>query len=271
MDAADASVDYYQMHIDDDTFLCCPIPNNTHVAGVMLSHRLERLQELSMKNLNLSIVCLMYIGTNITCMMIHAMDNTFRDAHDLVFHLIEFWATFAFSCVQVYALVFSPRSLGAVYSHPLVLKVIIFFNVLATFISALLVSVSLDAFETVAHELEYTNEITMSFVDVVLLNVVARQAGFARMGAIGFSVLATGVALVVAVAQLGLYNAWHGDSGERFAHDFEFVFAILSALISFSFCMDNKFMCDGKLRQLVSAQQRASLFVGQPCLRGAAP
>jgi len=270
MDTAGASVDYYQMHIDDDTFLCCPIPNNTPVAGVMLSHRLERLQELSTKNLGLSILCLMYTGTNIACLTITAMDKTFRDAHDVVFHLIEFWATFAFSCVQVYALVFSPRSLVAVYSHPLVLKVIIFFNVLATFISALLVSVSLGSFETAAHQLEYTNEITMSFVDVVLLSAVARQAGFGKLGGMTFSLLATVVALVVAIAQLGIYNTWDGDTGERLAHVFEFFFAILSALVSFSFCMDNKFMCDGKLRQLVSTQQGASLFVGQPCLRRAA-
>merc|ERR1712032_130914 len=151
----------------------------------------------------------------------------------------------------------SPRSLGAVYSNPLILKAVVFCNVVATFISALLVSVSLESFEGLAHELEYTNEITMAFVDVVLLAVVAKQAGFSLRGA-GSTLLTTVVALVVAVAQLSIYNLWDGPSGgsgERVAHFFEFSFEILSAFISFSFCMDNKVLCDRKIRQLVSSEQ----------------
>ncbi|CAK0841683.1 unnamed protein product, partial [Prorocentrum cordatum] len=228
MDTTDVLGDYHE-HIDDDAFLCCPVPHNSSVAGVIMKNRLDRLHNLSVKNLHLSIVCMMYIGVNVVCITLNSMSEEGREANELVFHLLEFWATFVFSVVQVYSLTFSPRSLGAVYSNPLVLKLVVFFNVVATFISALLVTVSLESFEAPSHELEYFNEITMAFVDVVLFAVVVRQAGNCS------TLLTTLVALVVAVVQLLIYNLLDGPGGgfgEQLAHFFEFAFEISSAFIS---------------------------------------
>jgi hypothetical protein len=264
VEASDVLGDFHE-HIDD-AFLCCPVPHNSSVAGVIMKNRLDRLHNLSLKNLHLTILCMMYMGVNVVCLTINSMDEDFREANELVFHLLEFWATFVFSVVQVYSLVFSPRSLGAVYSNPLVLKMVVFFNVVATFISALLVSVSLENFEATSHELEYFNEITMAFVDVVLLAVVARQAGYGQQTGKCSTFLTTVVALVVAVVQLLIYNLLdgpNGGSGEQLAHFFEFTFEILSAFISFSFCMDNKILCDKKIKLLLSKQQGASVCVGQ--------
>ena len=58
------------------------------------------------------------------------------------------------------------------------------------------------------------NEITMAFVDVVLLGVVARQAGY-NIDRAGFTLLTTLLTLVVAVAQLGIYNMLDGPNGGR--------------------------------------------------------
>lgn len=229
--------------------------------GVVLAHRLERLQDLSAKNFNLSILCLVYIAVNFVCLGINFCGQLYgyldEGNHDLVFHLIEFWATFVFSVVQVYSLIHSPRSLGAVYSNTFVLKVVIFFNVVATFASALLVAVSLEWFEVPSHEIEYMNEITMGFLDVVLLAVVAQQYGRNVDTRFATSI----VGLVVAAIQLFVYNYWdgpHGKVGEPAAHYFEFIFEILSAGISFCFCMDNKFLCDRSINRLLDDQQKLS-------------
>ncbi|CAE7599057.1 unnamed protein product [Symbiodinium natans] len=204
------------VHVDDDTFLCCPIPDDTNLAGVVMTHRLERLHELSLKNFHLAICCLIYIAVNMACLVMNSMGEEWLGvgSRELTFHLVEFWATFVFSCVQVYSLVYSPRSVGAIYRNPLVLKTVIFLNVASTFFSALLVSVSLESFEVLSHEIEYSNEITMAFVDVVLLGVVARQAGY-NIDRAGFTLLTTLLTLVVAVAQLGIYNMLDGPNGGR--------------------------------------------------------
>eukprot|EP00931_Biecheleriopsis_adriatica_P056927 TRINITY_DN33767_c0_g1_i1.p1 TRINITY_DN33767_c0_g1~~TRINITY_DN33767_c0_g1_i1.p1 ORF type:complete len:269 (+),score=36.09 TRINITY_DN33767_c0_g1_i1:100-906(+) len=252
----------YHVHIDDDTFMCCPLPKDHNVRGVVLAHRLDRLQDLAKKNFNLSILCLVYIAVNFVCLGINFCGQYYGyldiGSHDLVFHLIEFWATFAFSVIQVYSLVYSPRSLGSVYSNTFLLKLVIFFNVVATFSSALLVAVSLEWFEVPSHEIEYMNEITMGFLDVVLLAVVAKQYGHV----VDTRCATSAVALAVAAIQLFVYNYWdgpHGGVGEPAAHYFEFIFEILSAGVSFCFCMDNKFLCDRSINKLLDDQQKSSI------------
>lgn len=105
----------------------------------------------------------------------------------------------------------------------------------------------------------------MSFVDVVLLAAVSR-----RLQGRWFAVLATLAALAIACVQLVVYNVWDGPSGgegEQIAHYFEFAFEIISALISFSFCMDNKFLCDSKIREALSKQapEEHPPVLDQPC------
>merc|ERR1719253_1426885 len=100
----------------------------------------------------------------------------------------------------------------------------------------------------------------MAFVDVVLLGVVGKHAGL-NLDSKFFLLITTVSALVIAVVQLSIYNMLDGPSGgpgERIAHYFEFSFEILSALISFSFCMDNKLLCDRKIRQILVSQQTTS-------------
>lgn len=247
------------MHVDRDAFSCClPVAADSRLAAVFVADRLSRLDDLSLKNFNLSILCLVYIGVNLVCFILNSMPGPWRHKHALTFHLLEFWATFGFSCVQVYALTFSPRSFVSMYNKPIVLKMVVVFNVVASFVPAVLVSISLSSFEVVAHELEYFNEITMAFVDLVFFASLVRSSAcsWTLDGAIG-QLVATMLALLIAITQLCVYNLLGGPSGgagEQIAHYFEFVFEILSAIISFLFCMDNKLMCDDTLRQLLKMQ-----------------
>lgn len=249
----------HHTHVDDDTFLCCPVPTGSHLSGVFLSDRLTRLDDFARKNFNMALLCLVYTGINIVCTIINAMSQDFRDSHEFAFHMLEFWATFFFSVVQVYALIFSPRSLGSIYKNPNLLKVIIFFNVAATFVPSALVAFSLESFEVLSHEMEYINELTMSFVDLVLIAAMLSRTKDRPVDSPWFTLVATLVATAVAIIQLGIYNFLGGyldppGPGEQVAHFFEFAFEIISALISFSFCMDNKLMCDEKMRQLLKIQ-----------------
>lgn len=242
-------------HLDDDTFICCPVPPDAHLAGIFVGDRLQRLEHLSRTNVHLAMLCLVYIGVNLTCLIVNSMDAEFREKHDLQFHLTEFWATFAFSLVGIYALVLSPRSFASMIDRPLALKLVIFIDVVATLTPAALVTISLREFEVISHEMEYASEVTMAFFDLVLVSVLTTPSNTKTQpgSSVGICILA----LLVALLQLGIYNFLDGPSGgpgEQIAHYFEFCFEMFSATITFLFCMDNKFNCDRSLNKLLQMQ-----------------
>jgi hypothetical protein len=69
------------------------------------------------------------------------------------------------------------------------------------------------------------------------------------------------VAAVIAITQIVIYNGMgvtpSGDKvGERLAHYCEFTFEIISALITFWFCVDNKFIADREIDQIMYGDHR---------------
>merc|ERR1712039_1104762 len=109
------------------------------------------------------------------------------------------------------------------------------------------------------HEMEYTNELTMALVDLVLLSSMLRNLGgdlWDRQhidSYMSFSLLL--LASAIATVQLCIYNSmgWtNGDSnGETLAHYFEFVFEAFSAVITFWFIMDNRFIAEKRIQHLL--------------------
>ena len=114
---------------------------------------------------------------------------------------------------------------------------------------------------------------TMSFIDVILLVSLwksrtpqpkqrrkdpssvscGKLGGGTGGGEDNLSGWATsGIAMLVAVVQLGVYNGMgrtpDGDMvGEVPGHFLEFSFEIISSLIAFWFCMDNKYVADKEI------------------------
>ena len=85
------------------------------------------------------------------------------------FHILEFLGTFVFSVVTCISLTSTPKSILNIYDNPLTLRLVLFFNIVAASVPAILVMLNYEYFEIVSHEIEYLNEVTMSFVDLVLL------------------------------------------------------------------------------------------------------
>ena len=249
--------------------------------NVLLAYRLDALSAMSTSNFVLAVICLIFCGMNIALVYFNYRlnrDDASEDdppITDKTFHLVEFWATFIFAIVEAFALVCTPKSLLNIYENPLVLKLVLFFNIVATLAPAMLVTINLELYEILSHELEYINEITMSFVDLVLLWSLCRRLGQDEIltgpkllsSSQGQDDLGVGsdartsfvlavVAASVAVVQLGVYNGMgrteDGDMvGEAAAHYLEFVFSIISSLITFWFTMDNKFIADKEIGQIL--------------------
>ena len=87
---------------------------------------------------------LRYVGVNIVCLIMNSFPHSFRHNHALSFHLMEFWATFAFSIVSLSSFVVARRPL---YQDPVVLKLLLFMNVVFSIVPAILVTEDLHTFE----------------------------------------------------------------------------------------------------------------------------
>jgi len=88
----------------------------------------------------------------------------------------------------------------------------------------------------------------MSFVDCVMLMSLSQLEGTSGQLAC--------VALGIAVVQLLVYNAMGRDEdggmvGEVAAHYLEFTFEIISSIIVFCFCVDNKFVCGREIGDIL--------------------
>lgn len=235
--------------------------SSTFEAMQMLA-RVSDLRTRSTMSLFLALSSVVYIAINIACFILNTYDLEVPDAviSPSNFHRLEFWATFCFILVQVFALMYMPKHLGELSASPTFLKLVILVNVCLSFMAALLVTISLEDFETPSHELEYTNELTMAFIDLTLLGSLLRNRDGklwqrSNIDSIA-SLMMVLLAVSVATAQLGVYNlmGWteDGDSkGETLAHYFEFVFEAISAAITFWFTMDNRFLAEARIQSLL--------------------
>ena len=139
----------------------------------------------------------------------------------------------------------------------MVLKVILFLNIVVTLVPALLVTFNLEFFEVLSHELEYLNEITMSFVDLVFLYSLCQTTN--QNGAISNDTVSVYIAIgsfIIAIIQLGLYNGFgqneNGDmKGEIIAHYCEFIFEMGSSMITFWFTLDNMIEIDQEISAIL--------------------
>lgn len=235
--------------------------------NVIVMVRANELIVMSQVNSILAIVAVLYISVNLICTVLNSYDNDCDPSEPdcspatspQLFHNLEFWATFFFNAVDVFALSYSPKCLSNQYANPTLLKLLVLFNVGFSFLAAMLVSINLEKFEIPAHEMEYLNEITVWVFDAVILLNLMRGRSHDTDGGAEYnwkSMCALAVIGVVCISQFGIYNfmGWTaaGDSkGEQLAHYFEFCFGVASAAITFWFTMDNKFSADSRLREIM--------------------
>lgn len=237
-------------------------------SNVLLVYRLEDMRSTITVNFLLAILCLMYCGINAVLIVVnylnsHAASEEEFAVDDLTFHLLEFWATFIFALVECASLVSSPKSLVKIYNNPVILKLILFFNIVATSVPAALITLNKEVFEIASHEIEYLNELTMTFVDIVFLWSVLQLDAKSIRG----QLTVTGCAGVVALIQIGIYNGMgrqpNGDMrGEVPAHYFEFVFEIMSSFVAFWFCMDNVSVAQEEIGLILYGQHDSCKICG---------
>ena len=139
--------------------------------NTLLVYRLQDMRSLSNTNLCLAVLCLIYLGVNVTLVCVNYINNKYVHEHggsevgepvdDTVYHLVEFWATFCFAVVECIALAVTPKSQYSINGSmdPLFLRMVMFLNIVATSVPAVMISFSKLTFERASHEIEYLNEL----------------------------------------------------------------------------------------------------------------
>ena len=219
--------------------------------NVLLVYRLNEMRSLERVNFTLAIACLVYCSINIALIIVNHVNSQNPEdppISEKAFHLLEFWATFCFAIVTTISLTATPKSILNIYNNPLTLRLVLFFNIVASAMPAMLMTLNTEYFEVMSHQIEYLNELTMSFIDLVLLWSLCKFEGANAIMAV--------IASIVACVQLAIYNGMgRTDDGEMIgevpAHFLEFTFGIISSLIGFAFCMDNKFVCKKEIGQIL--------------------
>ena len=298
--------------------------------NVILLFQLQTLKSTSFANFVLSVLSLSFVGLNIAMVAINYLNVSDTDCRDedsiyvarcgsptsvWTFHAVEFTSTFLLSVVQACALLFTPRASLSIYENPPVLRFVLIFAVVVSFVTTLLIWFNFKAFEMPAHQIEYSNEVTTSFIDIVMFSALFRkqikiedessqlpQADLEGgtgdeidedelLSATGRGENKTGkrekkmgtknknqghaslamacMALIVALFQLAVYNGLgiteDGERvGEKPAHYCEFILEILSAFITFYFCVDSKCQADREVEFLVFERSDKSASGSSP-------
>lgn len=217
-------------------------------SNVLLLFRLEDFQKRSNVNFWLALLSLVCCGVNMMLLYLNYALNHDEEPPNVperTFHVIEFWTTFLYALIEAYALVTSPKALQTICYRETFLKVLFFFNVVAALVPALLITLDTEYFEHVSHELEYLNEFSMSLVSLILLVSLLKKDGSYSGDATSLTLVI--LSIVVAMVTFTIYNL----GPEEVAHYFEFYFNIFSCLITFWFCMDNRFVAEMEIGQIL--------------------
>jgi len=230
--------------------------------NVILMYRMQELRMLSTVNFALAMAVLLFFGLQVALFVFNVMDRNDDDCgdprdwaparprcgspiSDQAFHRTEFVASFFYACIEAFSLVYTPRAISSISSQPMLLRMVLFFDVAATFIPAVLVIANLEIFEVTVHEIEFLNELMMAFVNLVFFKSLLRR----RRGGLDANAAwrAGALACVAPVVQLGVYNS-PLERGEQYAHFIEFTFGAVAAFVTFWFTLDNWSAAEEELR-----------------------
>lgn len=168
---------------DDDCEYLKPLRQETNILVLV---RLNDLKFLRDVNIWLAIFATAYFGVNVVCTVLNSFERgdwpgeaecTLDPSNcpvttDQIFHRTEFGTTWLFSIIEVLAIIYSP---DRQFEAELLLKFLVFWNVAASFVPAMLVFINLEMFEVPSHQLEYANGFAMAGVDMLMGIQLMRQ------------------------------------------------------------------------------------------------
>ena len=241
-------------------------------SNVLLQYTLQDLDRRAESNFWLGLICLGVCAVNVVLVYLNwCMHHA--DPHPKVskraFHLLEFWTSFVYAVTETFALIMSPKTMLHIYKKPNLLKLLLFFNVVNSMVPALFMTLDFHYFETLSHEMEFMNSFTLSFITMILVvsllnpptideetdwNLPPQNESESEMDK--SSIIMGALACFVALTNFIVYN----EGRHQAAHYLEFTFNIIVSLITFWFCMDNRFVAQMEIGQILYGRHQNCIF-----------
>jgi hypothetical protein len=192
-----------------------------------------------------ALIALLFASLQIALLVLNAQSEEFIE-HDInvPFHLIEFWAIFAFTLLEAFLLSTSMNDVVTTATPPasrVVYLGTIGLNIALTLIAAILISIDMIKFETTAHFIEYVAQLPITLVDVVFV-VQQSKAKSVCHALVSYGGLVSLLVFVATVFQLLVYCEAidTGISSEQSAHFFEFTIELVNSIFALWFAIRNR-------------------------------
>jgi len=217
----------HQPLLDDDVHVAKPANDALSIqvlAAQMKQKQLATLpQSASTESLSASqsaldpniglVLSAVYVGIQITLLLLNTQGDEELEKIDVPFHLVEFWAVFCFTILNIFYLINSK-------TRRMLLSLWII-EVMLTLIAALIISIDMENNEPLSHWIEYCAQIPLVIVDITVSSSMTEKYKNGYAGYV-WQVISW-ITLAASILQLVLYaGIGHGVSPERSAHYCEF-------------------------------------------------
>jgi hypothetical protein len=232
--------------LDDDAKTRRYQARQTMAQAIRDVHEYERLNLQQNLLLRYLFLVLLYVGLNVALLGANFASQDFIEQHYYqTFHMISFWGVFGFTLLEAHVLI----ATGIVSWPHRLQTILILFNVMASFATAVLFSIDPQVYEVPAHYMEYSVQILISCVNILFLQTTTST---------GTLIIRRRFELAVAIVVLGLSIATlivYATGAERSAHFCEFINEIFNGLFTLffaAFCYED---VHGQLEQQYAGMQ----------------
>jgi len=196
----------------------------------------KTMEQNQLKMLLYTFATLVYLGINLAEFGLNFRDQDFIESnYYLPFHLLEFWAVFAFTLIEAFVLVSTGTlDINGPWTHILQIG-LAWFDILFTLIIAIIFSMDPQEYEIPAHFMEYSAQVFITLINFIFLinylrNKTYQGTVFWRFRY--FEILLAVFTFFLSIFQFFIYTEVipTAPGGERSTHFFEFITESINAL-----------------------------------------
>lgn len=195
----------------------------------------ESTKEKKIKLLYYILILTVYISIQLALIIANFNSQEFIEEHYAPpFHLIAFWSVFFFSFIEAFILL-SSKMINISLTIDIIKIIVLFVNVITTFIAALLISIHLEVFEHTSHLIEYTAQILITTVNInFVINNFNNKTNFRKI----FECILSFIAFSLSILNILIYTEIIPNSQpEHTSHYIEFITETINALFTLFFAI----------------------------------
>ena len=214
----------------------------------MVNNQIAQLKDYSRINQQAMFAALIFVAIMISLCIANTIrfyhftrpgGKAWEDRWDLPLHYIEFWTNAFFNVVTGVVLINATSDTfhDLALRWPTVITFFALFDIVSSFVGAILISIDLEYFERLCHNVEYAATLFMSVVQYMLWLSLAPRKSSTNRYVLPFVPLP-------GISMLLLYNTLDDPYNEFASHSLEFPWEVIGGLVIFYTAAESKRKAD---------------------------